>query len=188
MVFVPIAQVPESYASVIVRTRLLPQEIVPAIRARIAGIDPDQPVYDVTSMTEIFRDYHAFFVFNTLLLTVFAAIALVLSMIGIYGVISYAVSQRTREFDIRLALGAPRRRILMQVLQQSAWMSVAGMIHGAALVWLATRLLTRTLKESMFLTLTPTGLLFFPALCTGTALIISLGSALPAQRANDADT
>jgi len=187
MIFVSIAQTPESYASLVVRTALPPQQIVPSIRAAIARIDPDQPVYNIRSMGEIFRDFHAFFVFNTMLLTFFAAIALVLSTIGIYGVVAYAVSQRTREFGIRLVLGAPRRRILMLALRQSLRMSAAGMILGAALAFPAVRLLARALTDSMFLTLTRTSLLFFPALCAGAALVILLASILPARRATHAD-
>lgn len=187
MIFAPVAQAPESSASLVVKTALPAAEIVPEIRARIAHIDPDQPVYRVRTMKEIFRDFHAFFVFNTLLLTVFAAMALVLSMIGIYGVISYNVSQRTREFGIRLALGAPRERILIVVMGQSAWVSMAGILIGAALAWPATRLLSRTLKESMFLTLTHTGPLLFPALGVGMALVMLLAAIVPARRATRFD-
>lgn len=163
------------------------ESILPEIRRRLAKIDPDQPVYNVRNLEDIFRENHAFFRFNTLLLTVFAAIALILSVIGIYGVISYAVSQRIREFGIRLALGSPANKILFLALRQGIWMSAVGISLGLVLSWPAIRFLSRTLKESMYLDLTGTGPLLFSGLAMGMALTMLLASFIPARHATKAD-
>jgi putative ABC transport system permease protein len=186
-IYVPMAQDPEPAMSLLVRTTADPSTVLAAIRRRLVTIDPDQPVYNVRSMKEIFQEEHAFFRFNTLLLAVFAAMALVLSLIGIYAVMAYTVSQRAREFGIRMALGAPQRKILTLVLRQAAWMSLIGISLGLALAWPATRMLARALKESMFLTLLGTGPALFPALCAGMALTMMLACLLPARRATKAD-
>jgi putative ABC transport system permease protein len=187
MVFVPMAQDPETTVSLLVRTAPGAGNVLASIRQRLATMDADEPVYNARSLEELFRDQHALFRFNTVLLTVFAVAALLLSAIGIYGVIAYAVSQRSREFGIRLALGSSRQKILLLVLQNAAWMSAAGIGVGLALAWPSTRLLARALQESMFLTLTRTGPVLYPALCVGMALTMLLACVVPAHRATQAD-
>ncbi|HEX4068036.1 MAG TPA: FtsX-like permease family protein [Acidobacteriaceae bacterium] len=139
------------------------------------------------NLKEIFWEEHAFFRFNTLLISVFAGMALLLSLIGIYGVVAYEVSQHTREFGIRLALGSPREGFLLLVLRDAAWMAIGGIGVGLVLAWPAVRLLTRTLHESIFLTLVRTGPMLFPSLCG--AIIMTLLSAclIPARSATQAD-
>lgn len=187
MMYVPLAQNPESSASLLVKTTVSPVATLPAIRERVAKLDPDQPIYKVESLQEIFWSEHAFFRFNTLLLSVFAGMALVLSLIGIYGVVSYEVNQRTREFGIRLILGSTRQRILLLVLRDAAWMAGSGIGVGVALAWPAVRLLTRTLHQSMFLTLIQTGPCFFPMLCAAILVTLLIASLVPAQSAMRAD-
>ena len=187
MIYVPLAQDPQPAMSLLVKTAAEPGAVLPAIRARLAKLDPDEPVYDVRSLEDIFRETHAFFRFNTLLLAAFAGMALLLSLIGIYGVVAYAVSQRRREFGIRLALGSPRRAILLLVLRQGAWMSAIGIVLGLMLGWPAVRLLTRTLQESLFLKLLRTGVALYPALCVGIALTLMLACLIPARSATNAD-
>lgn len=113
--------------------------------------------------------------------------ALLLSLVGLYGVISYAVSQRTREFGIRVALGASPLRILLMVFGQCVWISALGMVAGAALSWPAIRLLARTLKQTLFLDLTATGPWLFGGLCSCVVLAILLAGFIPAYRATKAD-
>jgi len=186
-IYVPMAQDPEQAMSLLVKTSGDAGGVVAEIRSRLARLDADQPVYSIRTLTEIFREEHAFFRFNTLLLAVFAAMALILSLTGIYAVMAYAVGQRAREFGIRLALGSPQRTILALVLRQGAWMSLIGIALGLALAWPATRMLARALKESMYLTLLPSGRILFPALCVCMGLTMLLACLLPARRATKAD-
>jgi putative ABC transport system permease protein len=187
MVFVPMAQDPETTVSLLVKTAPGAGDVPGAIRRRLAKMDADEPVYNARSLEELFRDQHALFRFNAMLLTAFAGMALVLSAIGIYGVIAYAVSQRSREFGIRLALGSSRQKILLLVLRNAAWMSAAGIGVGLALAWPSTQLLARALRQSMLLTLTRTGPVLYPAMCAGIALTMLLACLIPAYRATQAD-
>lgn len=187
MIYVPMAQDPEAVISLLAKTTVEPGSVAPEVVRRLAKIDADQPVYRVRSLKEVFEEQHAFFRFNAMLLTVFAAMALILSLIGIYGVMAYAVSQRAREFGIRMALGSPQHRILGLVLRQGAWMSLTGMALGVTLAWPATRLLARALKDSMYLTLVQSGRIVFPALCGAMALAMTLACLLPARKATKAD-
>ena len=186
-IYAPLSQDPQASMALLVKTATDPGSVVTGIRRRIAKIDPDQPVYNIQSLETIFREDHAFFRFNTLLLSAFATMALVLSLVGLYGVISYAVSQRTREFGIRVALGASSLRILLMVLGQCVWMSVLGMIAGAALAWPAIHFLARTLKQTLHLDLTGTGPWLFGGFCSGMAVAILLAAFIPAHRATKAD-
>jgi putative ABC transport system permease protein len=187
MIYVPMAQDPEPAMSLVVKSAADPGSLATEIRSRVAKLDPDQPVYNVRSLKEIFRNEHAFFRFNTMLLAVFAGMALVLALIGIYAVMAYAVSQRAREFGIRMALGSPRGKIVGLVLRQGVWMGLIGIACGLALSWPATGLLARVLNESMFLRLVRTGPVLFPVLCVGMGLTMLLACVLPARRATRAD-
>ncbi len=187
MIFVPMEQDPEPTVSLLVKTAGEPGSILPAIRDKVAGIDAEQPVYGARRLQALVDDQHALFRFNTLLLAAFAAMAVVLSVIGIYGVVAYAVSQRRREFGIRIALGSSRRRILELVLRQAAWMSGIGIAAGLLLGWPATRLLAGTLRVSMFLTLKAAGSTLYAALCVGMVATMVLACLVPAYRATQAD-
>jgi putative ABC transport system permease protein len=187
MVYVPLAQDPTSVVSLLVKTSAPPRSILAAVRRKLTTLDPDQPLYSVSSLEEIFQETHAFFRFNTLLLGAFAATALLLSLVGIYGVVGYGASQRTREFGIRLALGSPRQSILLLVLRQAAWMTMGGIGVGLALAWPAVRLLTRVLYESMALTLVRTGPLLFLALSGSIVLTLLFACLIPACSAMRAD-
>lgn len=187
MIYVPLAQDPESAAFILFKTTLDPSGVLAEARSRVAKLDPDQPVYSIRTLKQIVLEESAFFRFNTVLLTGFAALALVLSVIGLYGVIAYTVTQRWREFGIRLALGSPRHEILLLVLRQGIWLTAVGISLGLVLTWPATRLLARTLKESMRLTLTSTGPKLFPALCAAIVLTMMLACIVPARRATKAD-
>jgi putative ABC transport system permease protein len=187
MVFVPMAQDPETTVSLLVKTAPGAGNVLPPIRERLAKMDADEPVYNARSLEELFRDQHALFRFNTMLLTVFAVAALLLSAIGIYGVIAYAVSQRRREFGIRLALGSSRQRIRALVLRQAGWMSCIGIAVGLMLAWPSTRLLAHAMHGSMNLTLARTGLVLYPALCAGMVATMVLGCLVPAHRATQVD-
>jgi predicted permease len=151
-VYMPVAQIPEPFmkmvatgSSFVVRAGVDPTAIVPAIRRAVAASGNDQPVYSVRSMEEIVSSSIADRRFSMLLLAIFAALALVLAAVGIYGVISYSVAQRTHEIGIRMALGARPAQVLRVIVSQSMLPVLAGVAIGLAASFALTRLMAKML-------------------------------------------
>jgi len=130
--FMPYPQRPSSEMTFVVRTAVEPASLVPAAKKEIWRVDPDQPVTDIKTMDEWLSLDIAPRRFVLLLIGVFALMAVVLAAIGIYGVISYAVEQRTQEIGIRMALGAQRGNVLCLVLRQSVVWLASGIAAGTA--------------------------------------------------------
>lgn len=141
-----IAVYPVSLADFAVRTAGDPHQLVNAISQQIWQIDKDQPVTNVRTMDEIIDLSVAERRFQTLLLAVFASVAVILAIVGIYSVLAYSVSQRTPELGIRIALGAAPRRIFGLVLRQAGTLVGAGMAIGLA----GALALTRVLQDLLF--------------------------------------
>jgi predicted permease len=141
MMYVSFAQAPFPGAVVVVKSTLDLPNITAAIRRNVAQLDKDLPVTDIAKMTDILDASVAQPRFRTFLLTVFAAMALVLATTGIFGVISYSVSCRTNEIGIRVALGASRGAILRLVSRETLILTVAGLAFGFAGALAASRLL-----------------------------------------------
>src|SRR5207249_6114725 len=118
---------------------------VEGVRKTLARKDPELALYRVKTMDEYLADSMAASRFQTLLLAVFAAVGLALTAVGLYGVTAYGVAQRTREFGIRLALGADPQRVLRLVLGQGLQMAVIGVSVGLVAAAFATRLLAGSL-------------------------------------------
>jgi putative ABC transport system permease protein len=125
----------------LIRTRGDPAAIVKTVQADIRKLDPDQPIYSVKTMREIASDSVAARRLYLRLLAAFASVALFLAMAGIYGVISYAVTQRTREFGIRIALGSETPRIKRMVIWDGARLALLGLAIGLPGAFLTTRLI-----------------------------------------------
>jgi predicted permease len=115
-----------------VRTDDDPARLVPALKAEIWRIDKDQPVTDVATMKHLVAGSIAPRRFQTLLITVFAGFALLLAALGIYGIVSYSVAQRTREIGIRMALGASRSNVVVRMMRESIGPAAAGAAAGFA--------------------------------------------------------
>jgi putative ABC transport system permease protein len=159
-----------------------PLSLVAAVKSQIWAVDKDQTITAVQTMDEIVARSLGPRRFNLWLLGVFATLALVLASVGIYGVISYAVSQRTREIGIRLALGAAPRDVLRLVVRQG--MSLA--LIGVALGLVAALTLTRVMKELLFNVSTTDPATF--ALITLLLVVVALiASYIPARRATKVD-
>jgi putative ABC transport system permease protein len=159
-----------------------PAQLAAAVRARVRSVDKDQPLYDMATMEEVMAEGTAGRRFSLVLLAIFSCIALSLAAVGIYGVISYSVTQRTQELGTRMALGAQRRDILRLVLGQGMAMILAGAGVGAV----AALLLTRFLASLLF------GVSATDALAFGAAIAVLIAVALaacylPARRAARAD-
>jgi putative ABC transport system permease protein len=129
-----------------VKTKGDPMSIVGAIRSEVRSLDPSLPIANVRSMDNIMATSQSRPRFLTLLLSVFSATAMILAAVGLYGVISYSVAQRTNEFGIRVALGAKPHQVLVGVLRQGVLMAIIGVIFGVA----AAAALTKFLRELLF--------------------------------------
>jgi predicted permease len=127
---------------VAVRTPLSVAAVMPAIRNVIYGSGKDQPVYSIEPMQDLVSDSMSAQRFPMILLGAFAFLALVLACVGLYGVISYSVTQRVQEIGIRMALGAAKQQIVQMVIRQALRLALAGLIIGSMAALLLTRLLT----------------------------------------------
>jgi predicted permease len=151
--YFPIMQVPDKFfpllakgAGFVMRTRVAPDTLFKPIRVAVEQINSQQVMYGAETMDEIISDYLASRRFAMILLGVFAALALVLAAVGIYGVISYLVGQRTHEIGVRMALGAQTRDVLKLILGQGARMALLGVAIGV----LAALGLTRLMADQLF--------------------------------------
>jgi predicted permease len=125
--------------TIAVRSVLPPATVASEIRATLKGMDPGAALTDVHTMGDLVSEASARRRFQAWLLTVFSAIALFLAMVGLYGLMAYSVSRRTRELGIRMALGAQRRDITLLVLNQAAFLLGSGLTVGLACAWIATQ-------------------------------------------------
>jgi len=148
----------------------------------VNDLDPALPVANVRTMDEVMSATQSRPRFLTILLTLFSAVALVLAVVGIYGVISYSVAQRTREFGLRMALGAQRAEVLSLVLKRGMLLGLIGVIVGLA----GALSLTRFLSGLLF-GVTPTDPITFGAVSLLLAAIAFLASYIPARRATKVD-
>jgi putative ABC transport system permease protein len=171
------------FMTIAVRTAgTAPQSVVAAVTARVHELDPNIAVADVKTMDEVVGASVAQRRLVMTLLAVFAGIALLLSAVGIYGVISYAVSQRTQEIGIRMALGAQRGNVLVMVVRQALVLAGIGIGAGAVGAWLLGGLM-----KSLLFGVRPADPVTFFAVAAVLALAGTLAAAIPALRATRVD-
>jgi len=127
--------------SVAVRSTLPPATVINGVKATLKAMDPNLAATDVYTMGDLMSIATARRRFQTTLLTVFAAIALIMALVGLSGLMRFSVNRRTREVGIRMALGAKRRDVLLLILKNASLLVVSGLVLGFACTWIATRLL-----------------------------------------------
>jgi putative ABC transport system permease protein len=180
--YLPQLQTALRYMYMVVRSGLDPASLAPAIRGEVWALDKDQPVARVRTMEELLSGSVSQPRFRTLLIGVFAGVALLLAAVGIYGVISYSVTQRTHEFGIRMALGARQGSILRMVVGQGLKLALVGTGIGLLGAYFATSVLS-SLLFGVSATDTPT-FVGISLLLTG---VVLLASYVPARRATEVD-
>src|SRR5262249_620613 len=164
----------------VVRTRGDASAVTSAARNVIRALDPEQPVADVRTMESLIGVSVARARFNTLLLTIFAVVAWLLAAVGIYGVVAYAVAQRTHEIGIRIALGATAKKVLLQVLRQGMLLAAIGIALGLVGSWAVTRVM-KTLLFEVSVT-DPLTYILIPLFIIAVAAAASYGPARKATR------
>ncbi len=180
--FLPMAQIPFNQMTVIVRTTNDPHSLITAIQNEVHSMDTDVPVFNVKTMDEHIAVTVAAPRFNTTLLAIFAVVALILTIVGLYGVMSYAVAQRTNEIGIRMALGARFTDVLTLVFKQGMILVLIGEAIGLA----GAFALTRVIRGLLF-GVTPTDLTTFIAVAAILAGVALLATFIPARRAARVD-
>jgi putative ABC transport system permease protein len=180
--YVPQTQVPFNQMVVVVKTAGEPRSLIPAVTKEVAAMDQDLPLFAVKSMEEYLSASVAAPRFSTTLLSIFAAVALVLTIVGLYGVMSYSVAQRTNEIGIRLALGAQPRDVLLMIVKQGGLLIVLGLAIGLAGAFALTRLLA-----SLLFGVTAKDPLTFAAVALLLAIVALLACYVPALRATKVD-
>jgi putative ABC transport system permease protein len=171
-----------SFMTLVIRTDGDPLALAPAVRQAVWSLDRDQPVVDLRTMEDLLWASLARARFSTVVLAVFAGMALLLAITGIYGVVSYSVAERTREIGIRVALGAQRTDVLQIVLRQGLVLAGSGIAIGAAAALAATRLMA-----SLLFGISPSDPLTFASVA-GLLIAVALSACyVPARNAMKVD-
>jgi putative ABC transport system permease protein len=180
--YFPFAQISNNDMTIVLKGAGDPNQLIDAVRQQVKAIDPDQPIYSVRTMDQIRAESVAPERLNLTLLSIFAGIALVLAIVGIYGVMSYSVTQRTHEIGIRMAIGAQPRDVFRMVIGQGMMLALIGVGLGLIGAFLLTRLMA-----TMLFGVEPTDPATFAAitvLLTGVALVACY---VPGRRATKVD-
>jgi putative ABC transport system permease protein len=180
--YVPHAQSPYPGMRIVVRTTVDPSSLISAVRAQIQSVDSEEGPTRVASMRRLLSESVAQPRFNTFLIGLFAALAFILSAIGIYGVINYDVTQRTGEIGVRMALGAQSRDVLRLILRQGLLLTLGGLAAGIGGAILLTRFLTGLLFE-----VKPNDPLTYALVASLLALVAIAACLIPARRATKVD-
>jgi putative ABC transport system permease protein len=159
-----------------------PLALVPSVERAVWSIDAEMPLADLKTMDRVVSDSVARRRFSVLLLSVFAGVALLLAAIGLYGVIAYAVSQRTREFAIRMALGARSGQVVYMILREALLVTLVGVAVGVVAALGLTRLIS-----GLLFGVAPTDPWTFGWIALLLALVALLAAAAPARRATRVD-
>ena len=166
----------------VARTTVDPASMSAAIRKEVLAIDKNQPVFDVKTMNEVRAISVAVYSFGSATMAIFALVALLLAAVGIYGVMAFAVTQRTQEIGIRMALGARAIDVLTLVVRSGMFLAAVGIVIGLVGALAITRLLA-----SLLFGVSPTDLLTFGLVTMGLLLVAVFACYIPARRATKVD-
>jgi putative ABC transport system permease protein len=155
-----------------------PLEAVPALRTAVAALDPEARVDGISTMEEVVGRALAPWRFSSIVVSAFAAIALMFAAVGIATLVAFAVTQRTREIGIRVALGAQTREVVVLVANEGAWIALAGLAIGVAAAWILRRSV-----ESMLFGVAADDALTFGGVALLLGVVSLLAAYLPARRA-----
>ncbi len=180
--YFPFKQIPNNDMTVIAKASGDPNQLIGGVRQQVAAIDPDQPIYGVRTMHEIRAESVAPERLNLTLLSIFAGIALILAIVGIYGVMSYSVTQRTREIGIRMAIGAQPRDVFRMVIWQGMLLALIGVAVGLVGAFGFTRLMT-----TMLFGIEPTDPTTFAAIAVLLTAVALVACYVPGRRATKVD-
>jgi putative ABC transport system permease protein len=180
--YTPMLQSRATFAELVIRTAGDPYDVVPAVKSTVLQVLPDVPLRNVRSMEEIIARRVAQRKLNMLLLGLFGVLGLVISAVGIYGVMAYTVSQRTREIGVRMALGATKSTVVRMVMRQASLLLVLGLVVGGLGAWR----LSLIAQKFLFKLDTHDPRAFVAALVT-LSLAALIASAIPARRAASVD-
>jgi putative ABC transport system permease protein len=180
--YVSYTQVPGYFGTAVIRTSVEPMSLAEQVRQAIWKVDPDQPMWKMRTVDFLVQRSVADRKFLLALMGIFASIALLLTIVGLYGVISYLVNQRTQEIGIRMALGAQIKHILTMVLKQGMTLVAIGVALGLGASWLLTRLIERLLFQ-----VSATDPITFAAISVLLIAVALIACYLPARRAARVD-
>ena len=176
--FLPLSQLTPRTIAIVARTKVEPLSVVSAMEAAVQGLDKDMPLTRVRSMEDLMSRAIARQRASTLVLGVFAAVAILLSAIGLYGIVSHNVTERTREIGVRMALGAERRRVLRQFVGQGLALAALGIGIG-----LAGAVVTSRLLETPLFNVKPSDPVTLAAVASLLLIVSLVACYCPARRA-----
>jgi putative ABC transport system permease protein len=180
--YVPYSQNPGIFATLVIKTTVEPLSIAEQVRQAVWRVDPDQPMWKIRTVDFLVTRSVADRKFLMALMGIFALLALILTVIGLYGVISYLVNQRTQEIGIRMALGAQMSHILRMVLRQGMILVLGGVAIGLGASWALTRLMSKLLFKT-----SATDPVTFSAIAVLLIVVALLACYIPARRATKVD-
>lgn len=181
-IYLPHAQFPTSFNTIVVKTNGDPLTMVGAVRNEIVAVDKDQAVFNVTTLNQLLGESILVRRFFMLLLLVFAGLALTLAAVGIYGVMSFVVTQRTQEIGIRMALGAQASDVLKMIIGNGMALALIGISVGLAAAFALTRLM-----EKILFGVTATDATTFVSVSAVLTAVVLIACYLPARRATKVD-
>ena len=176
--YLPYRQAPNQVKHFMVRMSGDPLEAVPALRSAVAALDPEARVDEISTMEQVVGRAFAPWRFSSIVVSAFAAIALTFAAIGIATLVAFAVTQRTREIGVRVALGAQTRDVVVLVASEGAWVALAGLAIGVLAAWILRRSV-----ESMLFGVGPDDALTFGGVTLLLAVVSLLAAYLPARSA-----